>query len=96
MFIFIVVFGLASIVGLASMFSAGLAFAIPSAIGFKQPSLAAITDEYVFNISLRRFITNRNRHVGPAGLDWTSNGCSHAPDNPFSFNCKSTETMFLT
>lgn len=53
-----------------------------------QSSLQSITDSYVFSISISQFISNRNSKTGPADLDWTSDGCSSSPDNPFGFDCK--------
>jgi hypothetical protein len=54
----------------------------------RQTTLAQITDSYVFSVSLGQFIANRNARTGPATLDWSSDGCSSSPDNPFGFNCK--------
>ncbi|KAF1935588.1 hypothetical protein EJ02DRAFT_314200, partial [Clathrospora elynae] len=51
-----------------------------------QSSLQQITDSYVFSISISQFISNRNAHAGPAELDWTSDGCSYSPDDPFGFD----------
>jgi hypothetical protein len=66
---------------------ASLAVSAPSAVDTRQSSLQTITDSYVFSISIGQFINNRNGKIGPAELDWTSDGCSDSPDNPFGFNC---------
>jgi hypothetical protein len=52
---------------------------------FARQSLNAITDSYLFSISLPAFITNRNAR-NPPTLDWTSDACTSSPDNPFGFN----------
>lgn len=44
----------------------------------------AITDQLLFKDTLPEFITRRNAK-DPATLDWTSDGCSSSPDNPFGF-----------
>lgn len=44
----------------------------------------AITDQLLFEDTLPEFITHRNAK-DPATLDWTSDGCSSSPDNPFGF-----------
>jgi hypothetical protein len=59
----------------------------PAALSNRQTSLAQITDSYMFSISIGQFIANRNAHTGPASLDWSSDGCSKSPDNPFGFDC---------
>ncbi|KAH8708550.1 prokaryotic phospholipase A2-domain-containing protein, partial [Phaeosphaeriaceae sp. PMI808] len=51
-----------------------------------QSALQTTTDSYLFSISISQFISNRNAHAGPAGLDWSADGCSNSPDNPFGFN----------
>jgi hypothetical protein len=67
---------------------ATLAVSAPSSLLPRQSSLTSVTDSYVFSISISQFINNRNGQVGPAELDWTSDGCSSSPDNPFGFDCK--------
>jgi hypothetical protein len=44
----------------------------------------AITDQLLFEYTLPEFITHRNAK-DPATLDWTSDGCTSSPDNPFGF-----------
>ncbi|KAL7782673.1 prokaryotic phospholipase A2 domain-containing protein [Trichoderma ceciliae] len=61
--------------------------ALPASDGHlarRQSTLAAITDELLFSITLPNFITRRNAR-NPATLDWTSDGCTSSPDNPFGF-----------
>ncbi|KAH7371685.1 secretory phospholipase A2 [Pyrenochaeta sp. MPI-SDFR-AT-0127] len=70
-----------SILGLAS-----LAFAAPTQLAERQSNLQTVTDSYTFTISISQFISNRNNKVGPAELDWSSDGCSSSPDNPFGFD----------
>ena len=62
--------------------------AAAAAVTQRQSSLQQITDSYVFSISIGQFIDNRNAKRGPAELDWSSDGCSDSPDNPFGFDCK--------
>ncbi|KAL6909281.1 prokaryotic phospholipase A2 domain-containing protein [Trichoderma evansii] len=53
-------------------------------LGRRQTSLTGITDQLLFSISLPEFITRRNAK-NPPNLDWTSDGCTSSPDNPFGF-----------
>jgi phospholipase A2-like protein len=48
--------------------------------------LAQVTDDYMFNTGLNEFQTLRAQQPHGDQLDWSSDGCSHAPDNPFGFN----------
>ncbi|KAH3908223.1 hypothetical protein HBI56_191120 [Parastagonospora nodorum] len=73
---------LLAIIGFAS-----LALSAPT-VDPRQSSLEEITDSYVFSISISEFNSNRNGQVGPAELDWNSDGCSSSPDNPFGFDFK--------
>jgi hypothetical protein len=68
---------------------ASLALSAPSSLIPRQSALETTTDSYVFSISIDQFISNRNGKVGPAELDWDSDGCSSSPDNPFGFDCPS-------
>ncbi|KAJ4360684.1 uncharacterized protein N0V89_001251 [Didymosphaeria variabile] len=43
------------------------------------------TDRLVFKTTLAAFITARNAQ-NPSTLDWSSDGCSSSPDNPFGFD----------
>ncbi|CAN9282336.1 unnamed protein product [Alternaria alternata] len=71
---------LATVLGLAS-----LAVSAPAALVSRQASLEQVTDNYMFDISIDEFITNRNAK-NPPELDWSSNGCTASPDNPFGFD----------
>ncbi|KAI5377806.1 hypothetical protein J4E82_003550 [Alternaria postmessia] len=71
---------LATVLGLAS-----LAVSAPAALVSRQASLEQVTDSYMFDISIDEFITNRNAK-NPPELDWSSNGCTASPDNPFGFD----------
>ncbi|PFH59388.1 hypothetical protein XA68_12447 [Ophiocordyceps unilateralis] len=46
--------------------------------------LLAHTDHIIFNITLEQFRFTRKSGLWGA-LDWSSDGCSHSPDNPFKF-----------
>jgi Prokaryotic phospholipase A2 len=48
--------------------------------------LARTTDRYLHKASLAAFQTARAKRPHARQLDWSSDGCSHAPDNPFGFN----------
>jgi hypothetical protein len=71
---------LATVLGLAS-----LAVSAPAALVSRQASLEQVTDNYMFDISIDEFITYRNAK-NPPELDWSSNGCTASPDNPFGFD----------
>lgn len=45
----------------------------------------AITDQYLFNLTLDSFIREREQR-SPSFLFWESDGCSESPDHPFGFN----------
>jgi hypothetical protein len=48
--------------------------------------LRQVTDQYVFSTGLNPFQTVRAQKPHAGQLDWSSDGCSNAPDNPFGFN----------
>lgn len=48
--------------------------------------LRQVTDQYLFSTSLGGFQTVRTQHPYADQLDWSSDGCSSSPDNPFGFN----------
>ncbi|CAM1503491.1 Fc.00g010820.m01.CDS01 [Cosmosporella sp. VM-42] len=50
----------------------------------KRQSAVTTTDELLFSITLPQFTTRRNAR-NPPTLDWTSDGCTSSPDNPFGF-----------
>lgn len=43
-----------------------------------------MTDEILFCITLPQFTARRNKR-DPPSLDWSSDGCTSSPDNPFGF-----------
>ena len=45
-----------------------------------------ITDQYLFSASLTDFQQLRADQPNGDQIDWSSDGCSNAPDNPFGFN----------
>lgn len=47
--------------------------------------LRAVTDEYIHSTSLSGFQTVRAQRPHADQLDWSSDGCSNSPDNPFGF-----------
>ncbi|KAM7215476.1 Prokaryotic phospholipase A2 domain containing protein [Rhypophila decipiens] len=50
----------------------------------KRQSITTITDQLLYSITLPAFETRRNAR-NPSNLDWSSDGCSSSPDNPFGF-----------
>lgn len=44
------------------------------------------TDQYLFSASLTEFQQLRVDQPNGDQLDWSSDGCSNSPDNPFGFN----------
>lgn len=48
--------------------------------------LRQVTDQYLFTTSLNGFQTVRAQRPYADQLDWSSDGCSSSPDNPFGFN----------
>lgn len=47
--------------------------------------LQAVTDDYLFDTSLAGFGAIRAEQPYADQLDWSSNGCSYSPDEPFGF-----------
>lgn len=66
------------------------ALALPTTSGSHDAKIAhrqsaeSITDELLFSITLPMFTTRRNAR-DPSTLDWSSDGCTSSPDNPFGF-----------
>jgi hypothetical protein len=48
--------------------------------------LRTTTDTYLFTQSLNTFQNTRAARPYASQLDWSSDGCSNSPDNPFGFN----------
>jgi hypothetical protein len=44
-----------------------------------------VTDQYLFSATLNEFKTLRAQQPYNGQLDWSSDGCSYSPDNPFGF-----------
>jgi hypothetical protein len=47
--------------------------------------VVAVTDDYLFSKTLPQFKTIRAQTPYSGQLDWSSDGCSYSPDNPFGF-----------
>ena len=47
--------------------------------------IVAVTDDYLFTKTLSQFTTLRAQQPYAGQLDWSSDGCSYSPDNPFGF-----------
>ena len=45
-----------------------------------------LTDQYMYSTSLTDFQQLRAEQPNGDILDWSSDGCSNSPDNPFGFN----------
>lgn len=48
--------------------------------------LRQVTDQYIHSTSLNGFQNVRAQRPYGSQLDWSSDGCSNSPDNPFGFN----------
>ena len=48
--------------------------------------LRSVTDQYIHSTSLGGFQNLRAQRPYGNQLDWSSDGCSNSPDNPFGFN----------
>lgn len=64
----------------------GLALTVMSA-PTPPTEIEKLTDHYLFNVTIDEFITTRNSSPKPPGLDWSADGCSSSPDDPFGFDC---------
>ncbi|GAB0134606.1 hypothetical protein EsDP_00002971 [Epichloe bromicola] len=60
--------------------------AAPSAdvASLKRHDINTVTDELLFKATLPHFQAQRNIR-NPDTLDWSSDGCTSSPDNPFGF-----------
>ncbi|MDX8033709.1 phospholipase [Lentzea sp. BCCO 10_0856] len=47
--------------------------------------IVAVTDDYLYTKTIGQFTTARAQQPYPGQLDWSSDGCSYSPDNPFGF-----------
>ncbi|KAF2275466.1 uncharacterized protein EI97DRAFT_459370 [Westerdykella ornata] len=68
-----------TVAGLAS-----LGLAAPAQLDRRETAVEA-TDRLLFKSSMSTFIAARNAK-NPSSLDWSSDGCSSSPDNPFGFD----------
>lgn len=50
--------------------------------------IRAVTDDYLFSKSLAQFSTIKAQSPYADQLDWSDDGCSWSPDNPFGFKFK--------
>ncbi|RJQ82923.1 phospholipase [Pseudonocardiaceae bacterium YIM PH 21723] len=51
-----------------------------------RQQLVKLTDQYLFDTDLDTFLTIRAGHPHDDQFDWTSDGCTLAPDRPLGFN----------
>jgi hypothetical protein len=58
---------------------------VAGAVVSPRETAIAATDRLLFSTTISGFETARNAK-NPASLDWTSDGCSSSPDNPFGFD----------
>lgn len=69
----------------ALIFSVIPVLALPTEGGLEQrQSVNTLTDQILFSTTLPAFETRRNAR-NPPNLDWSSDGCTSSPDNPFGF-----------
>ncbi|PSL58067.1 phospholipase A2-like protein [Saccharothrix carnea] len=66
---------------------ASLALLVGAGAGVGQAAInaPAVTDDYLFSKSLSQFSSLRAQRPYSTQLDWSSDGCSWSPDNPFGF-----------
>lgn len=64
---------------------AGLLSLTSALVAPRQESAIAATDRLLFSTTIAAFEVARNAK-NPSTLDWSSDGCSSSPDNPFGFN----------
>ncbi|WP_245782404.1 phospholipase [Actinokineospora terrae] len=57
-----------------------------AAADLSPAQLRSTTDSYLFSQSLTQFQTTRANRPYATQLDWSTDGCSNSPDNPFGFN----------
>jgi hypothetical protein len=71
-----------------SVFVAGtvLAGSATASAALDPAQLRQVTDSYLYSSSLNNFQTVRSQQPYAGQLDWSSDGCSSSPDNPFGFN----------
>ncbi|GAA1271947.1 phospholipase [Saccharothrix xinjiangensis] len=73
---------------LRNAFAAALATAallLGSGLGQAAINAPAVTDDYLFTKSLGQFSSIKSQAPYSDQLDWSSDGCSWSPDNPFGF-----------
>jgi hypothetical protein len=68
------------------------AAAFPTLIKSRQDAVTSNlhkqTDYYLFNITNEAFLAARAAMKEAAlGIDWSADGCSSSPDDPFGFDC---------
>ncbi len=51
-----------------------------------KPQLMKLTDQFMYEIDLDAFQDIRNQRPHADQLDWASDGCTMAPDQPLGFN----------
>lgn len=84
--------GVSGIIAATAMAATGFLGAIPAqadsarALSLTQAELAQKTDEFLFSVSMGTFLDNRAAQPYADQLDWSSDGCSWAPDKPEGFN----------
>lgn len=66
-------------------FSLGLSAPLLLLSTRQTPELEAETDRLLFEASIGDFLAARDAQ-SPAGLDWSTDGCTSAPDDPFGFD----------
>ncbi|HEY0636998.1 MAG TPA: phospholipase [Pseudonocardiaceae bacterium] len=63
----------------------GLLLGTGSASALTEAELRAVTDNYLFSQSLSQFTSTRAARPYSSQLDWSSDGCSFSPDEPFGW-----------
>ena len=63
----------------------GLVFGSGVAQALTPAELRAVTDDYLFSKSMSQFTSIRAQRPYNGELDWSSDGCSFSPDEPFGW-----------
>lgn len=69
---------------LLALASTALAAPTSDASSLKRQDITVVTDQLLFSVTLPQFEARRNKK-DPSTLDWSSDGCTSSPDNPFGF-----------
>lgn len=78
--------GLAGLSLVLAAMTTGVVTATPAYADLSTAELQTKTDQYIFNDSMSTFQAARAAQPYANQIDWSSDGCSWAPDKPEGFN----------